>query len=359
MTSRKAPEIFQKPIKDIDFSGLPARGSAEFAQALITRYALDYAQKGWNALVTVDDEFVRVLAIPENSIEPKTYVLGLLKDRYLEDALPLLEAMSGMIQDADVEYNLGICLSEMGKTSECIAPLEKCVSIDSGYVNAYVGLGVAYTRLGNHDLAEHALREAVKLEPENAFAKRTLAAALARAGKPNDALPYFRQAASLTPSDPVALLGLAQCLESLGGDHMTEAGSIFEQILKRYPDHPLSDIARKARNRISNENLHDAVDGGIRMDVVMYMQGAFDAFAKMPKEQVGKAIMEIAILGQNGLKINDPMVRYSLENMPGDFSGLQLLSMMHVGLKQFDPTADSGSGLNREYEVAAKAKGIL
>lgn len=354
--TKQAPEILQKSINDLDLSGLPPRNSPGFDQALIARYALVYAQKGWNALVTVDDEFVRVLAIPENSMEPKAYVLGLLNDRYLEDALPLLEAMSGMVADADIEYNLGICLSEMGRTAECIGPLEKCVTLNPDYANAYIGLGVAYSRLGKHDLAQHALREAVKLDPESAYAKRNLAASLARAGKQSDALPYFRQAASLAPNDPVALLGLAQCLDDLGTDHAKEAGATFEQVLKRFPDHPLSDVARKARNRLSNENLHGVVDGGIRMDVVMYMQGAFETFAKMPKEEVGKVIMEIAVLGQNGLQINNPSVRYTLQNLPGDFSGLQVLSMMHVGLKQFDPAADSGSGLDREYEVAAQTK---
>lgn len=67
-------------------TGLPPRGSPDFDQAVITRYALEYASKGWNAAVTVDEEFVRVVAVPENGIDPKKYVLGLLQHRYLEDA---------------------------------------------------------------------------------------------------------------------------------------------------------------------------------------------------------------------------------------------------------------------------------
>ena len=72
-------------------TGLPPRGSPEFDQAVIARYALDYASKGWSAVVTVDDEFVRVVAIPEHGMEPKKYVAGLLQHRYLEDALPILK----------------------------------------------------------------------------------------------------------------------------------------------------------------------------------------------------------------------------------------------------------------------------
>jgi hypothetical protein len=96
-------------------TGLPPRSSPGFQEAVIARYALEYASKGWNAAVTVDDEFVRVVAIPENGIDPKTYVLGLLQHRYLEDALPTLEALDGMLDDADIAYNYGICLSELGR----------------------------------------------------------------------------------------------------------------------------------------------------------------------------------------------------------------------------------------------------
>jgi tetratricopeptide (TPR) repeat protein len=350
--SKQAPEIFQHRIDELDLTGLPPRDSDRFEQSLIGRYALDYAQRGWNALVTVDGDFVRVLGIPENSVEPKAYVIGMLQHGFLEDALPILFAMSGMVNDADIEYNLGICLSELGRIQECIAPLEMCLTLDPSYANAYIGLGVAYSRLGKNDLAETALRDATRLEPENAYAKRNLAGILARSGKPKEALPYFRQAVSLEPKDPGALLGLAQCLDEIGGESLKEAGLVYEQILKQFPEHPVSDAARSARNRLSNDSLHQKVDGNIRMDVVMYMQGAANDFAKLPKMELGQIVMEIALLGQNGLKINDPDIRYNLKSKPGDYSGLQLLSMMHVGIKQLEPNADTESGLDREYAVA-------
>lgn len=141
MKRPQAPEIFQKPIATLDLTGLPPRGSLDFDQAVITRYALDYAGRGWNAFVTMDNEFVRVVAIPENSIDPKQYVIGLLQHRYLEDALPILEALDGMIDDAEIAYNYGICLSELGRIDESVKPLERCVHLDPGYTNAYVGLG--------------------------------------------------------------------------------------------------------------------------------------------------------------------------------------------------------------------------
>jgi tetratricopeptide (TPR) repeat protein len=264
--------------------------------------------------------------------------------------------MSGMVNDADIEYNLGICLSELGRVEECLAPLKRCVELDAHYANAYIGLGVAHARLGHPEEAEAALRSAVRIEPENAYAKRNLAGLLARNGKSQEALPFFRQAASIAPKDPGSLLGLAQCLEELGGDHLKEAGTVYDQILRQFPDEPVGDIARKARNRLSNENLHTTVDGNIRMDAVMYMQGAVQDFAKLLREEVGQIVLEIATLGQQGLQINDASVRYDLKSKPGDYSGLHLLSMMHVGIKILDPNADSGSGLDREYQLAQAMK---
>lgn len=88
----------------------------------------------------------------------------------------------------------------------------------------------------------------------------------------------------------------------------------------------------------------------------MYMRGALDDFARLPRETVGRIVLEIATLGQGGLKINEPAVRYTLKSKPGDYSGLHLLSLMHVGVKLFDPDADSGSGLDHEYAVALAMK---
>jgi tetratricopeptide (TPR) repeat protein len=353
----QAPEIFQKPIGSVNPSGLPPLGSPAFADALIARYALEYASKGWNAVVTVDDEFVRVVAVPEHGVDPKKYVLGLLQHRYLEDARPILEALYGMLDDADIAYNYGICLSELGDIEASVKPLERCVQLDSKYTNAYIGLGVAYTRLSRHDDAERALRKAIQQDPENAFAKRNLAAVLARSGKSADALPYFRQAVSLSPNDPGVHLGLAQCLDELGGDYSKEAHKVYGEIVRRFPDHPAAEVARRALNKVSDTQLHDAVDGKVRMDAVYYMQAAIEDFARRSKKDVGEIVMEIALLGQNGLQVNKPEVRYALKNLPGDFSGLKLISIMHVGIRMLDPNADTGTGLDREYDMAVTLSG--
>ena len=133
---------------------------------------------------------------------------------------------------------------------------------------------------------------------------------------------------------------------------MKEAAEQYKAVLKRFPDHQAGEIAEEALTRIGHDELRAAVDGGLRM--VMYMQAALDRFAKLDQAKVGQIVMEIALLGRNGLEINKPAVRYTLQNLEGEFSGLALLAYMHVGFRMFDAKGDAGTGLDREYEAAVK-----
>ena len=84
----------------------------------------------------------------------------------------------------------------------------------------------------------------------------------------------------------------------------------------------------------------------------MYMHSAMCRFADMGPQAVGHFVLEIARLGESGLKVNEPEIRYSLDSLEGDFSGLELLCLMHVGFQQLQPSSDCGSGLDQEYEMA-------
>ncbi len=84
----------------------------------------------------------------------------------------------------------------------------------------------------------------------------------------------------------------------LGGAYRTEADKVYKHIIEKFQDHPAADVVVVARNRFANENLHAATDGNIRMDAVFYMQSALDEFATLNRDQAGKIITEIALLGQ-------------------------------------------------------------
>lgn len=301
--------------------------------------------------MVVSNGMVRVVAVPQQGIEPKAYLLGLLQHGYIADALPGLEAMFGMVDDPDICFNYGVALSELGRVEESLAPLNKCLNLDPSYDNAAIAIGVSLSKLQRYDEAETVLKAAVKIQPDNVLVKQNLAATLARAGKSAEALPYFRQAASLAPNNSVALMALAHCLDSMD-THKKEALKVYKQVVKRFPDSQFAEQAKLILNCAGQADLRKVVDDGFRPDAVEYMIGAMKRFAELPREQVGRTVMEIAQMGQTGLEINNPRKRYSLDNLDGDFSGLQLLCYMHVGMALFDPGVDCGSGLQREYEIA-------
>jgi hypothetical protein len=61
---------------------------------------------------------------------------------------------------------------------------------------------------------------------------------------------------------------------------------------------------------------------------------------------------EIAILGTRGLDINDSTQKYTLQSMPGKFSGLHLLCYEYVAFQQVAPGKDIGFDLSGEYRTA-------
>ncbi len=60
------------------------------------------------------------------------------------------------------------------------------------------------------------------------------------------------------------------------------------------------------------------------------------------------------MLGRNGLDVNNPERKYRLHNLPGEFSGLQLVSYMYVAFQQVAPQEDIGFDLSQEYQQALK-----
>ena len=301
------------------------------------KYAMQYAAKGWTAAVVVSDGMVRVVAVPQQGVEPKAYLMGLLHHGYIEDALPGLEAMYGMFDDPDICFNYGVALSELGRVEESLVPLNKCLNLDPSYDNAAIAIGVSLSMLERYDEAEAILKAAAKIQPDNALVKQNLAATLARAGKQTEALPYFRQAASLAPDNPAVVIGLAHCLDSID-EHQKEAQKVYKEVVRKFPDSQFAETAKQILNRAGHADLRKAVDDGIRPDAVEYMIDAMKRFAKIPREQVGRVTMEIARLGETAamnvlvtVNAGAELQRDVLDGMVGAFGGVTLLAS-HLGV---------------------------
>ena len=85
----------------------------------------------------------------------------------------------------------------------------------------------------------------------------------------------------------------------------------------------------------------------------MYMLDALERFDTLPKSKVKQIAFEIAVLGMSGLDYASSERKYRLNALPGEeFSGLQLMCLMHAGLRQVDPSLSTGMDLEGPYQAA-------
>ena len=242
-------------------------------------------------------------------------------------------------------------LSDQGKLDEAVSLLQKLVALEPEHSHGWTALGVALARDGERGASLSAVQRAVEIDPENAHALRNLGALLIQEN-PEEALPYFERAVRLLPEDQNSHYGQAQCLLELGRSQ--EADGLF---LKTIEMDPLSDVAEKARaarTSMAQSSLRGVTGENARTDATMYCLQGLRKFRELEAQEVRAIVFEIAMLGRGGLDINNPEKRYSLRSMPGDFSGLQLVSLMYVGMKLFDPKADFGIDLSKEYDAALR-----
>lgn len=91
---------------------------------------------------------------------------------------------------------------------------------------------------------------------------------------------------------------------------------------------------------------------------LMYLLGALERFEGMPHDAVVRVTAEITVLGQTGLDYPSPDRKYSLTTLPGEqFSGLQLMCLMYVGLKRMAPEVDPGMPFAAAYRAALALHG--
>jgi len=89
---------------------------------------------------------------------------------------------------------------------------------------------------------------------------------------------------------------------------------------------------------------------------VLYISSALQTFDDLGTEKRKAIALEIAVLGSNGLDINDSDEKYTLKALPGRFSGLHLLAIMFTAFRQIDPAMETGADFDVEYDAALKTR---
>ena len=342
--------------EDFDKSLLPPNartaGTDAFQHAVSEFYTREYKNFGGTVRVVVDPKKIAVSWRPDTTRpDPLDVAVNALKVGDYKKGVVLLELLRQQRPDsADVLYNLGMALSDMGNLDAAVQHLKHGATIAPSHVNMLVAIGVALARQKKWVEATSYLERAVEAEPENPWAQRNLGACLGKVGEPAKAESALRRAVELAPNDQQALFGLAQALKANGNE--AEADKLYVRTIEVDSQSKVAELAKGERSALAQQAFRSRAPAGVRMDAVMYLLGALQKFGKMSKTEVQQVTLEIAMLGQRGLDTNSAEQKYQLRSMPGRFSGLHLLCYMHVGFQQIAPGHSIGFDLSKDYEVA-------
>ena len=357
------PLVRKLSLKHINLTQLPPearqRGSAAFKDAVVAHVTAHHAAKGEAVVVAVDDENAQVLQVPAGAT-PLNTVVALLRSGQLAQAVPFLEAMVKREPvDAQTLYNLGLTYSELRQYDEAIIRLKRVVQLEPAHSHAWTAIGVAYQRMGKPQHALEPLRQAVLADPRDGYARRNLGAMLLSTGERDAALEHLRVAHSVLPNDPQTVYGLATVLQAGSAPpekDLEEADRLYRALIDRWPSDPVAELARMERTKLAQKSMR-ARGGGVRMDAVMYLLGAFDTFDRLGPARSRELTTEVAMQGRGGLDINDSAQKYTLRSLPGQFSGLHLLCLLFAGMKALDPNLETGIDLQLEYDLALGLRG--
>jgi tetratricopeptide (TPR) repeat protein len=341
---------------DIDPEVLPAdareAGTEAFRREVTAFLGRAYESVGGKVRLVFNDA-QRLLdvhwAAPSDVAGLERGALEALNRQDFAGAVPLLKALIAKAPGNPTHlYNLGTVYSNQGRLEEAKDLLAYVLTKAPDHLNSLVALGVVHARAGDLDAAVRTLQHAVRLAPENTLAQQNLGACLLKQGHAEKAVEHFRVSLLVEPANAQTQLGLGQALETAGDLH--GADEAYQTVLRVSSHGGIAELAKEGRTRIAHALLRRV--GDERPDVVMYCLGALERFHTMAADEVETIGREIAILGMKGLDINDPAQKYMLKSLPGNFSGLHLLSLMYCAFKQVKPEADVGIDFSVEYARA-------
>ncbi len=113
-------------------------------------------------------------------------------------------------------YNLGIVLSEQGKTDQAIDQYRQAITLRSDYPEAQYNLGRLLVQQGRLDEAIEHYEKAVEINPADSEAQNNLGATLFGIGRVDDAIAHYRKALELEPNYAEASCNLANALIAKG-----------------------------------------------------------------------------------------------------------------------------------------------
>ena len=247
---------FTLNVNDVDVSLLPLdarqRGTPAFCESAIAYLKGEFERFGGSTSIRVENDVIEVSWTTDRyPQEALPHIIDKLKRGKYPGAITLLRLfLSGLPNDANLLYNLGMALSDTGKLPDAVNHLRRAVTVAPDFTNARVALGIALQRQGENEDAMRILTEAVSRDAQNGWAQRNLGACLLNAGKVKEAEECLRQATTLDPQDQLALFGLAEALAKSG--RLQEADDVYHQCIDIDPFGKIADVARDECRKIAS-----------------------------------------------------------------------------------------------------------
>lgn len=277
-----------------------------------------------------------------------------LKKKELIQAKVILEQLLQEEPDhAEVRYNLGMIYTELGDPQKAVNTLSKLLELRDCGPNVYVALGFAYSRMENYKKAKELFLFALKMEPDNPYAHRNIGGLYGKENDYKNAILHFGEALKSNPKDPNITYGLGLAYFNMGD--LTKADQYLKKTIEIEPTSSLSELAKDLLRKIAELSLKEKF---FRTDAMFYCIHALNLFDKVGLTETQKISFEIALKGRQGLDINNPEKKYTLDSLEGTFTGLQLVSYMYVGFKLIAPHKDIGIDLSEEYNMALNFKNL-
>jgi predicted O-linked N-acetylglucosamine transferase (SPINDLY family) len=151
-----------------------------------------------------------------------------------EALIPMQNAAAMSPDDAEVYYNLGLTLQDLGRLPEAQTSYRRAIQINPDFFQAHGSLGIVLQGLGCMKDAEASYRQAIEINPGYADAHNNLGNVMKEQGCLDEAVACYRRALQINPDYVLARSNLGLVLEDMG--HLDEAEASFRRVLEIVPD---------------------------------------------------------------------------------------------------------------------------
>lgn len=105
-------------------------------------------------------------------------------------------------------------------------------------------------------------------------------------------------------------------------------------------------------NRLAGDSLLRNADA-VNQEGQSAMVAALKRLRALPPEAAKQLALQAALLGQHGLRLQDPERRHHVEGIAEPLTGLEVACLIHAGVQFASPGAETGLPLEREYRQAS------